>query len=62
MTGLGARIAGRGHLAGLVSLETEPYRAEQVGEVACLYTVSRFSGAGAGGRVGEPAAVPSSTP
>jgi amino-acid N-acetyltransferase len=49
VTGLGARIAGRGHLAGLVSLETEPYRAEQVGEVACLYTVSRFSGAGAGG-------------
>jgi amino-acid N-acetyltransferase len=49
VTGLGARIAGRDHLAGLVSLETDPYREDRVGEVACLYTVSRFSGAGAGG-------------
>ena len=49
VTGLGARVVGSGHLAGIVSLETEPYRAAGVGEVACLYTVSRFSGAGAGG-------------
>ena len=49
ITGLGARILDSGHLAGIVSLETEPYRDEQVGEVACLYAVSRFSGAGAGG-------------
>ena len=28
---------------------TEPYAAERMGEVACLYTVSRFSGSGAGG-------------
>jgi amino-acid N-acetyltransferase len=47
-TGLGARVVGSGHLAGIVSLETEPYAAEGIGEVACLYTVSRFSGAGAG--------------
>jgi amino-acid N-acetyltransferase len=48
VTGLGARIAGRNHLAGLVSMETEAYAGTGVGELACLYTVSRFSGAGAG--------------
>lgn len=48
-TGLGVRVIGSGHLAGIVGLETEPYAAERMGEVACLYTVSRFSGAGAGG-------------
>lgn len=48
VAGLGARVVGSGHLAGIVSLEVEPYRAERMGEVACLYTVSRFSGAGAG--------------
>jgi amino-acid N-acetyltransferase len=46
--GLGARVVGSGHLAGIVSLETEPYASHGLGEVACLYTVSRFSGAGAG--------------
>ena len=49
VSGLGARVVGSGHLAGIVSLDTEPYRAERMGEVSCLYTVSRFSGAGAGG-------------
>lgn len=49
ITGLGARVLGGPHLAGIVSLETEPYRQERLGEVACLYAVSRFSGAGAGG-------------
>ncbi len=49
VTGLGARVRSSGHLAGLVSLETAAYADEQLGEVACLYTVSRFSGAGAGG-------------
>lgn len=49
VTGLGARVSGRDHLAGIVSLETAPYRGDGVGELACLYTVSRFSGAGAGG-------------
>jgi len=47
--GLGARVLGGEHLAGIVSLDAEPYRAERMGEVACLYAVSRFSGAGAGG-------------
>jgi amino-acid N-acetyltransferase len=46
--GLGARVVGSGHLAGIVSLETDRYPGERTGEVACLYTVSRFSGAGAG--------------
>ncbi len=49
VTGLGARVQSSGHLAGLVSLETRAYVPERLGEVACLYTVSRFSGAGAGG-------------
>lgn len=49
VTGLGARVLGGDHLAGIVSLETDPYRDEAIGEVACLYAVSRFSGAGAGG-------------
>ena len=53
VTGLGARVVGSGHLAGIVSLETEPYAEAGVGEVACLYTVSRFSGAGAGGLLVE---------
>lgn len=46
--GLGARVVGSGHLAGIVSLDADTYRDHQLGEVACLYTVSRFSGAGAG--------------
>jgi amino-acid N-acetyltransferase len=49
VTGLGARVVGSGHLAGIVSLETDAYADDGVGEVACLYTVSRFSGSGAGG-------------
>ena len=49
VTGLGARVQSSGHLAGLVSLDSAAYEAERLGEVACLYTVSRFSGAGAGG-------------
>ncbi|MBX3312727.1 MAG: GNAT family N-acetyltransferase [Actinobacteria bacterium] len=49
VTGLGARVNGGDHLAGVVSLEREPYRAESVGEVVSLYAVSRFSAAGAGG-------------
>ena len=49
VSGIGAKVAGREHLAGLVGLEVDAYVDEAVGEVACLYTVSRFSGAGAGG-------------
>jgi amino-acid N-acetyltransferase len=48
VNGLGARVVGSGHLAGIVSLDVEPYRDEAMGEVSCLTTVSRFSGAGAG--------------
>lgn len=47
-TGLGARVVGSGHLAGIVSLETAAYADEGAGELASLSTVSRFSGAGAG--------------
>jgi amino-acid N-acetyltransferase len=46
--GLGARVVGSGHLAGIVSLDAQTYGDHGMGEVACLYTVSRFSGAGAG--------------
>jgi amino-acid N-acetyltransferase len=46
--GLGARVVGSGHLAGIVSLDADTYGDHGLGEVACLYTVSRFSGAGAG--------------
>ena len=49
VTGLGARVVGSDHLSGIVSLDRETYRDELVGEVACLYAVSRFSAAGAGG-------------
>jgi amino-acid N-acetyltransferase len=48
-TGIGAKVVGSGHLAGVVGLETDAYREDNVGEVAGLYTVSRFSGSGAGG-------------
>lgn len=48
VAGLGARVVGSGHLAGIVSLDADRYQADHMGEVACLYTVSRFSGAGAG--------------
>lgn len=46
--GLGAKVVGSGHLAGIVSLDVDTYQDHAMGEVACLYTVSRFSGAGAG--------------
>ena len=46
--GLGARVVGSGHLAGIVALDVDRYRDAGAGEVSCLYTVSRFSGAGAG--------------
>lgn len=49
VSGLGAKVVGSGHLAGVVGLETEAYREHGLGEVAGLYTVSRFSGSGAGG-------------
>ena len=42
------RTLERNQVAGIVSLEADPYVEHATGEVACLYTVSRFSGAGAG--------------
>lgn len=47
--GLGARVLGGDHLAGIVGMDRDGYQDEQMAEVAALYTVSRFSGAGAGG-------------
>lgn len=49
VVGLGARVLGGSHLAGLVSMDRERYASDGVGEVSCLYAVSRFSAAGAGG-------------
>jgi amino-acid N-acetyltransferase len=49
VAGLGARVVRTGHLAGIVGLETEPYRSDGLGEVSALITVSEFSGAGSGG-------------
>ncbi|HJU27584.1 MAG TPA: GNAT family N-acetyltransferase [Candidatus Binataceae bacterium] len=34
------------HLAGIVSLLTEPYRRESAGEITALYTLTRFQGEG----------------
>jgi N-acetylglutamate synthase-like GNAT family acetyltransferase len=41
----GYRI-GDEHLAGVVSLLTEPYRRERAGEITALYTLTRFQGEG----------------
>jgi amino-acid N-acetyltransferase len=41
----GYRIADE-HLAGIVSLLTEPYRKEHAGEITALYTLTRFQGEG----------------
>jgi amino-acid N-acetyltransferase len=41
----GYRI-GDEHLAGVVSLLTEPYRREHAGEITALYTLARFQGEG----------------
>lgn len=49
VTGLGAKVVGSGHLAGIAGLEVTPYADQRVAELSSLYTVSRFSGAGAGG-------------
>ncbi len=39
------------HLAGFCGLITEPYRAENIGEVVALYALTRFQGSGVGGRL-----------
>lgn len=50
LNGFGAEI-GSHHFAGVCALETEPYRAEGVGEIVGLYTITRFKGEGVGGRL-----------
>jgi amino-acid N-acetyltransferase len=49
-SGFGAQVSGR-HLAGIASLLTQPYAAERAGEVAGLYTITRFKGEGLGARL-----------
>jgi len=49
-TGYGATIATH-HLAGFAAFVTEPYRAEQAGEIVGLYTITRFKGEGVGDRL-----------
>jgi len=46
----GATI-GRHHLAGICALLTEPYASERAGEIAGLYTMTRFKGEGVGARL-----------
>jgi len=48
--GWGATICDR-HLAGVAGLLTEPYAAERAGEIAGLYTITRFKGEGIGERL-----------
>ncbi len=50
LNGFGAEI-GSHHFAGVCALETEAYRAEGVGEIVGLYTITRFKGEGVGGRL-----------
>ncbi len=53
LSGMGARVSSKGHLAAIGSLETLNYLEERLGEVTSLYTVNRFSGEGAGGQLLE---------
>jgi len=46
--GYGAEI-GSHHFAGVCGLELDAYRAERVGEIVGLYTITRFKGEGVGG-------------
>ena len=48
--GFGAEI-GAHHFAGVCGLEVEAYRADHVGEIVGLYTITRFKGEGVGGRL-----------
>lgn len=50
LNGFGAEI-GSHHFAGVCALETAAYRAERVGEIVGLYTITRFKGEGVGGRL-----------
>jgi N-acetylglutamate synthase-like GNAT family acetyltransferase len=50
LNGFGAEI-GSHHFAGVCGLETTAFRAERVGELVGLYTITRFKGEGVGGRL-----------
>ena len=50
LNGFGAEI-GSHHFAGVCGLETAPFAPERVGEIVGLYTITRFKGEGAGGRL-----------
>jgi N-acetylglutamate synthase-like GNAT family acetyltransferase len=50
INGFGAEI-GSHHFAGVCGLEVEAYRAERVGEIVGLYTITRFKGEGVGARL-----------
>ena len=50
LNGFGAEI-GSHHFAGVCGLETAAYAADRVGEIVGLYTITRFKGEGAGGRL-----------
>jgi amino-acid N-acetyltransferase len=50
INGFGAEM-GSHHFAGVCGLEIDAYRAERVGEIVGLYTITRFKGEGVGGRL-----------
>ena len=50
INGFGAEI-GSHQFAGVCGLELAAYRAERVGEIVGLYTITRFKGEGVGGRL-----------
>jgi N-acetylglutamate synthase-like GNAT family acetyltransferase len=50
LNGFGATI-GTNHLAGVCGLLTEPYKRARAGEIAGLYTITRFKGEGVGARL-----------
>jgi N-acetylglutamate synthase-like GNAT family acetyltransferase len=52
INGFGAEI-GSHHFAGVCGLEIEAYRAERVGEIVGLYTITRFKGESVGQRLVE---------
>ncbi len=50
LNGFGATI-GANHLAGVCGLLTEPYKRSKAGEIAGLYTITRFKSEGVGSRL-----------
>lgn len=50
INGYGATIGAR-HLAGVCALLTEPYTADEAGEIVGLYTITRFKGEGVASRL-----------